>query len=72
MAGDMDTKLHPSHILEGISKISLLHVRLLVSKPQFLISISCCERSTTFVVSITPLHVDATLKTQFPVGGETS
>lgn len=35
MTGDMDTKLHPSHILEGISKISLLHVRLLVSKPQF-------------------------------------
>lgn len=30
-----------------------------------------CERSTTFLVSNSPLHVDATFKTQFPVGSDT-
>jgi hypothetical protein len=36
----------------------------------FLIS-TPCERSTTFLISNTPLHVDATFKTQFPVGSDT-
>ena len=31
MAEDLDINLHPSHILDGISKVSLLHIRLLVS-----------------------------------------